>query len=107
MPNFSPDLEKASEAEIRKWINEIDPRYASLASEELTRRKFDEFDKTTSFFSKVLGLFAIIQIVVAVMQFILSVQTSIESSWQKLVTIVIFFIAIVIVLNIFYKLLKK
>lgn len=107
MPNFSPKLEDANEADLRKWINDVSPQYASLASEELTRRKFDAFDKTTTFFSRILGLFAIIQIVVAIMQFILSVQTSLDSFWQKLVTIIIFFVSIIVILHISYKIIKK
>ena len=75
MPNFPKNLKDASELELNDWINQNDPHFATLASEELTRRMFDAFDKSTAFFSKILGLFAIIQIVVAIMQFTLSVQT--------------------------------
>lgn len=107
MPNFSPKLEDSNEVQLRNHIQELNPHYAQLASDELTRRHFDKFDRSTTFFSKILGLFAIIQIVVAVMQFILSVQTSIDHFWQKLVTIIVFFVSIIIVLHISYKIFKK
>jgi hypothetical protein len=72
MSNFSPKLEEATEQELRKWINEIHADYASLASAELNRRQFDKFDKTTPRFSTVLGLFAVMQIVIAIIQIVLN-----------------------------------
>lgn len=107
MPNFPKNLKDADEKELNDWINQNDPRYATLASEELTRRKFDDFDKSTNFFSKVLGLFAIIQIVVAVMQFILSVQTVYSSTSEKLVMLLMLFSSVGIIIFYFFRLFNK
>jgi hypothetical protein len=107
MPHFSPKLDESSEEQLRGHIQELNADYAKLASDELTRRQFDKFDRSTTFFSRMLGLFAIIQIVVAVMQFILSVQISFGSFWEKLVIMIIFFASIIFILHLSYKMLKK
>ena len=107
MPNFSPKLEDATESDLKKWINDIGPQYASLASEELTRRQFDKFDKTTAYFSKILGFFAVIQIVVALMQFILSVLGLYKSIGEQIMVIAVMFLAVGLVLFAFYKIIKK
>jgi hypothetical protein len=107
MPNFSPKLQEATDEQLKNWIDEINPQYAPLASEELTRRRFEEFNKSTSYFSKILGLFAVIQIIIAIMQFTLSVQSEYDIFLEKITVIVIFFLAITMILFVFYKILKK
>lgn len=97
MPNFPKNLKDATEKELNDWINQNDPHYASLASEELTRRKFTEFDKSTNSFSRVLGFFAVIQIIIAIMQFILGVQSTYKDFWQQLIVLIIFFAVILVV----------
>ncbi len=107
MPNFSPKLQEATDEQLKNWIYEMNPQYASLVSEELTRRRFEEFNKSTSYFSKILGLFAVIQIIIAIMQFTLSVQSEYDIFFEKIIVIAIFFLAIAMALFVFYKILKK
>jgi hypothetical protein len=45
-----------------------------------SRKSMDDFDKSTSYFSKILGVFALIQIVIAIMQFSLDGLNS-ENKW--------------------------
>lgn len=46
MSNFSPKLEDATDDQLKYWINETDARLASLASDELTRRRLKELQET-------------------------------------------------------------
>ena len=103
MTNFSGKLENMAECDLTELINVSDPHYASLASEELTRRKFTDFDKSTTHFSKVLCFFAVVQIVIALMQFILSVQTMSQEFVVKLFILISLFIVIIVIYNKFSK----
>ncbi|MFA6227084.1 MAG: hypothetical protein WC631_01200 [Candidatus Paceibacterota bacterium] len=107
MSNFSPRLEDATEKQLKYWINETDANLASLASEELTRRRFEQFDKTTTIFSKILGFFALVQIMVAVMQFVLNVYTAYQNLGQKILVLLIFAVLLLVTFYFSYKIIDK
>jgi hypothetical protein len=102
MTNFSPKLEDQSDIQLRNNINENhSPDFASLSSDELTRRSlaklqesFVDFDKTTSKFSIVLGLFALVQIIIAGLQLVLDIKIYPDAIFSFFIAIV-FIIAIV------------
>lgn len=52
MSNFSPKLEESNEEQLNYSINEYDPRFGVLASNELTRRSLDKLQKTIETFNK-------------------------------------------------------
>ncbi len=52
MSNFSPKLEDSTDEQLRYSINEYNPHFASLSSDELTRRALDELQKTIKTFNK-------------------------------------------------------
>lgn len=96
MANFSKKVEEASEEELYSWINELDPNFTKLASDELTRRKFDKFNKSTTYFSVILGVVALVQVVIAIMQFALSVKYSGDSFWNQMAMMLLFGIAVLV-----------
>ena len=82
MQNFATKIEDSTEEQLKHSINEHNPHFASLSSDELTRRSLDklqksftDFDKSTSKFSTILGVFALIQIFIAGLQLILDIET--------------------------------
>ncbi len=86
MINFSPKLQDATEKELMNIVNESDPTHASLASDELTRRSIKQLNETiireveqskktsetTEVLSRAMYLFAVVQILISIFQFILS-----------------------------------
>jgi len=52
MSNFSPKLEDSTDEQLRHSTNEHNPHFASLSSDELTRRALDELQKTIKTFNK-------------------------------------------------------
>src|SRR5258706_15192117 len=86
MSNFAKKLEDATYAELLNWINELDPNFTKLASDELTRcsvKKLNEsVDNSTlqakkssdiaEKFTAALFLLAVVQLLVAVFQLILT-----------------------------------
>lgn len=52
MSNFAPKLNESTDEEIWHWINESSPNYASLASDELTRRGLNDLQKSITNFNK-------------------------------------------------------
>jgi len=51
MSNFSPKLEDATDEQLMYMINKLDPRYATLASDELTRRTVKKLEKAIRVFN--------------------------------------------------------
>jgi hypothetical protein len=52
MGNFSPKLEDSEDSKLLYYINENDPRYGSLASDELTRRSLKTLRETIETFNE-------------------------------------------------------
>jgi len=52
MPNFSPNLEDASDDQLKQGINEHNPHFAQLESDELSRRVFLRLEDIISIFNK-------------------------------------------------------
>jgi hypothetical protein len=73
--NFPKKLEEASESELRDWLNR-DPNFAYLASDELSRRYSERSNKSNEKFSRIIGVFTIIQIALAFFQFLFEVNNS-------------------------------
>lgn len=46
MSNFSPKIEDSTEKELYFSINEHDPRFSVISSNELTKRSLDNLEKT-------------------------------------------------------------
>ena len=86
MKNFSKDVQDATNEELLDWVNHLDFRVVHLASDELTRRRIkslnEAIDKGTTQANKssqiaekltmAMFLLAIVQLLVAVFQLILS-----------------------------------
>ncbi len=113
MTNFTPKLEEQSEEQLRFSINEHDPNFASLSSDELNRRSLDELnktisdmDKSTAIYSKVLGLFALVQIVIAGLQLMMQIKDSQDKYFGFFIGIV-FILAIYFLSKMFNSILKK
>lgn len=70
MANFAKKLEEATEEELYSWVNELDPNFVKLASDELTRRAIGSKEKNKikiqkktpqkEWYEKLLGQIAII-----------------------------------------------
>ena len=52
MSNFSPKLEESTEEQLNYSINEHDPRFSVLSSNELTRRALNNLEKTITTFNE-------------------------------------------------------
>ncbi|KKQ64574.1 MAG: hypothetical protein US86_C0019G0002 [Candidatus Daviesbacteria bacterium GW2011_GWA2_38_24] len=52
MSNFSPKLEKATDEQLKHWVNEGNFQIVPLASDELTRRTLSELQKTIQVFNE-------------------------------------------------------
>ena len=52
MTNFAKKLEGTTEKELYSWINELDPNFVQLASDELTRRVLNKLGKTIQIFNE-------------------------------------------------------
>jgi hypothetical protein len=79
MSNFSPKLEDTTDQELKHSINEFDPRYGSLASDELTRRallklqqSIEKFDLATSNYTRKLITLTVLLFFVAAIQLVVT-----------------------------------
>jgi hypothetical protein len=93
MSNFPKNVEDATEQELLNWINNLNPNYTKLASDELTRRgiknlnksidkntlQAKEFNSASEKSSRIMERFtvalfvlALVQILIAIFQLILS-----------------------------------
>ncbi len=52
MSNFSPKIENMTEKELYYSINEHDPRFSVISSNELTKRSLDKLERTIEIFNK-------------------------------------------------------
>lgn len=52
MSNFSPKIEEATDDQLKHWTSETSPGYASLASDELTRRALNKLQETIKTFNE-------------------------------------------------------
>lgn len=52
MANFPKKLEDATKEELKLWINQSDPNYVKLASDELTRRALNKLENTIKNFNE-------------------------------------------------------
>ena len=52
MSNFSPKIEDISDDKLLYGVNEHDPRYAQLESNELVRRQLQKLQETIKSFNK-------------------------------------------------------
>ena len=105
--------------DLLKEIDSIGPLSTGLALEEQkkriqvvqikallrNRKSFDKFDKTTSIYTIILIVFAIIQIIVALGQFIFA-ASSYSNKWLSFLVVVAIVGMIFLVLKSFGKILK-
>jgi hypothetical protein len=116
MKNFAKNLEDATDQELYSWVNQLDFRVVPLASDELTRRRIKDLDDsikqnteqakkfTTSFkeSSKVAEKFTVALFVLAVVQLLIAVfQLLLSFAYSDNVQIKILGIMMVIVIIIF------
>ena len=52
MSHFSLKIEEATDDQLKHWTNETNPHYASLVSDELTRRALDKLQETIKTFNE-------------------------------------------------------
>ena len=52
MSNFAPKLEDSNDDQLRHSINEHNPHFASLSSDELTRRTLNKLEETIRVFNE-------------------------------------------------------
>ena len=83
MNNFHPKLEDAKDDQLQKWTNEMSPNFAKLVSDELTRRSLNKLQKTMNKanrtetkLTQIIIIFMIIQIFIALFQFLFSAYSS-------------------------------
>lgn len=102
MPNFSPKLEEQSDDQLRSNINEKHtPEFALLSSDELTRRSLDklrettvELDKSNKKYTHALGIFALLQIIIAGLQLVLDIKSSQDTMFSVFIGILFIIILI-------------
>lgn len=94
MSNFSPKLQDSTDDQLWHLINESNPNYAMLASDELNRRSLNKLQKTieeenkeTGRFSLAFILLALTQIALAFWQFMFNTN-GIVPLWQRIIQIV-------------------
>jgi len=104
MPHFSPKLQDSTKEQLYDNIAQANPSYGSLASDELTRRgnkallvevsdlnkTFKSASKSNDRLSKILMTFALIQVIIGMYQFIISIQTSNINPWLGVFWAVLF-----------------
>lgn len=104
MPNFSPRLEDATEKQLTDMIDSIHITYASLASDELSRRQAKKSEISNYRFSVTLMVLTFVQITIALMQYVLDVVSLQHSFLKEIVFIIIPLISIYLLTkNIFNK----
>ena len=88
MSNFEKKIEEAAGEELYFWINDRDPNYASLASDELTRREFaglrnsiKELNDSATRFNKVTFLFSIALIFIGLAQMAIALFSTTGNMW--------------------------
>src|SRR4051812_49228292 len=113
--NFAKPLQDATNEELLLWINTMDPNYAKLASDELTRRNLKTLHETMDVgiiqsqksseiqerLTKVLFILTVVQLLVALFQLLLSFAYS-DNIQEKLLG-VFMVIAAVSILYLFGK----
>ncbi len=111
MNNFNPKLQDATDEELMNMINKLAPNYASLASDELSRRKTQLLIETTNKNSIVqekssvrMEKLTISMLLLAVLQFIAAIiQLIISFAYEDNIDIKIFgFVMTVIILVLIY-----
>ena len=115
MANFPKKVEDATNTELLSWVNQLDFRVVHLASDELTRRSIkrlnESIDKSTvqskessdtaERFTAALFLLAVVQLLVALFQLILSFAYSDNTQYKVLGVAMV--ISVVVILNYFAK----
>ncbi len=99
MSNFSTKLENQSDDQLRNIINEESPNFASLASDEITRRELKKLGeiikksgKQEEKFSYAFLAFAVVQMIVVFLQFLFEIQ----NSTHQVIGIFLFLVAVVL-----------
>ncbi len=86
MNNFNPKLQDATDEELMSMVNKLVPTFATLASDELTRRSIKKLNetiikgaeqsekstKTTEDFTRAMYLLTVVQILIGICQFYMS-----------------------------------
>lgn len=75
MSNFSPKLEDSSDKQLWRLINESNPNYTLLASDELTRRTMDMLNGSIKKLDEGTGRYNQFLIVLTWVMFLLTVVT--------------------------------
>ena len=108
MSNFSPKLEDTPVKQLRHGINEHNPHYAKLESEELTRRylkslqnEIKKFNDTSVKYSEVLIGLTLILFGVAYLQLIIFLRT-VASGWVEWI-----FLMVLISLGIYFSVIRQ
>ena len=101
MQNFSPKLEEQTDEDLKSNINSQQPNFASLSSDELTRRSLDksrettvELDKSNKKYTHALGIFALLQIIIAGLQLVLDIKSSQDTVFSVFIGILFIIILI-------------
>ncbi len=113
MKNFSKNVQDASDDELLHWVNHLDFRVVHLASDELTRRSIKSLNKAidigsiqTEKSSRIaerltvaMFLIAVVQLLVAVFQLILSFAYSVDT--KQIILGIFMIIATMLILTYF------
>lgn len=101
MINFSPKLEEQSDDQLKNNVNIHQPDFASLSSDELTRRSLDKLrettvklDKSNKKYTHALGIFALLQIIIAGLQLVLDIKSSQDTMFSVFIGILFIIILI-------------
>jgi len=120
MKNFAKNIEDATEEELLLWVNTLDFKVVPLASDELTRRSIkrlnESIDKGTvqadkssevyERFTAALFLLAVVQLFVALAQFLLSFAYS-DNTQEKVLGVFMISASIVILVYFSSKIFSK
>ena len=120
LKNFAKNVEDATDEELLLWVNTLDFRVVHLASDELTRRSIkrlnESIDKGTiqankssevsERFTAALFLLAVVQLFVALAQFLLSFAYS-DNIQEKVLGVFMIIASIVILVYFSSKIFSK
>lgn len=112
MNNFEKKLEDATEEELNRWINERNPSFGTLASNELTRRSLrrlqetiERADVSASKFNRITTAFTVIIMFMTYVQVVVALYEVFGRN--KWILLVVFFAFAVSLLGLFKFLDKK
>ncbi len=81
MSNFAKDLREYTDDELYRDINELDVRYMSVLSDELTRRSADKWSQKTVYLTLLLLFIGLLQVFISL--------RSISRSWVEWIFLIL------------------